>query len=291
MKNWGLPYKGSKNRIASKIVEQLPSADVFVDCMAGGCAVTQSALLSGKYKKVIANDINTCPVLFKQIMDGKKPYDYHWVSREEFFDTKEEWIKICYSFASNRLDYAYGKNREPLVKALHHAIVNDDFSFLDRQLGLEIATALRNKIGVVDRLSASTAVTDKLGLTARRRTICTNLTNLLRLNRLELEHLEHLERLERLEQSDTELEVLTGSYDTLPILDNAVYYCDIPYENTNCGGYKDFDHKAFYEWTKTLPNCYLSEYSCSDPSFKQIWQIEKQTLAGPKATEKLYAKI
>ncbi len=279
MKNWGLPYQGSKNRIAPKIIEQLPSADVFVDCMAGGCAVTHAALLSGKYKKVIANDINTCPVLFKQIMGGEKPHDYHWVSREEFFDTKEDWIKICYSFANNRLHYAFGKNREPLVKALHYAVVNADFSLLDKQLGLEIAMALKDRIGVVDRLSASTAVTDKRGLTVRRRTICTNLTHLLR-----------LERLERLEQSATELEVLTGTYETLPILENAVYYCDIPYEGTNCGSYKGFDHKAFYQWTKALPNCYLSEYSCSDPSFKQIWQIEKQTLAGPKATEKLYVK-
>ena len=46
--NYGLPYMGSKNRIARDIVEQLPSAECFVDLFCGGCAVTHAAMLSGK---------------------------------------------------------------------------------------------------------------------------------------------------------------------------------------------------------------------------------------------------
>lgn len=41
---YGVPYKGSKNAIAKKIVAFLPSAPVLIDICAGGCAVTHAAL-------------------------------------------------------------------------------------------------------------------------------------------------------------------------------------------------------------------------------------------------------
>lgn len=46
--NYGLSYKGSKSRIAKWVVEALPSADVWVEPFAGGCAVTHAAILSGE---------------------------------------------------------------------------------------------------------------------------------------------------------------------------------------------------------------------------------------------------
>ena len=55
---YGLPYKGSKNSIAEWIVDNLPSADVFVDLFFGGGAVTHRAMLTGKYKRFIINDID-----------------------------------------------------------------------------------------------------------------------------------------------------------------------------------------------------------------------------------------
>ena len=53
----GLPYKGSKNGIAQKIIDFLPSATNFYDLFAGGCAMTHCAMLSGKYENFIINDI------------------------------------------------------------------------------------------------------------------------------------------------------------------------------------------------------------------------------------------
>lgn len=46
---YGIPYKGSKNRIAAKVVDALPASDAFIDLLAGGCAVTHAAMLSGKW--------------------------------------------------------------------------------------------------------------------------------------------------------------------------------------------------------------------------------------------------
>ena len=51
MKKFGLPYKGSKSKLAEWVLEHLPSAEHLYDVFAGGCAVTHAALLSDKFKK------------------------------------------------------------------------------------------------------------------------------------------------------------------------------------------------------------------------------------------------
>lgn len=44
--NYGVPYMGSKNRIAKDIIAKLPTGKRFVDLFAGGCAITHAAILS-----------------------------------------------------------------------------------------------------------------------------------------------------------------------------------------------------------------------------------------------------
>ena len=43
--NYGLPYKGSKAKIADRILNLMPSAGTFYDLFAGGMAVTHAAML------------------------------------------------------------------------------------------------------------------------------------------------------------------------------------------------------------------------------------------------------
>lgn len=57
--NYGLPYMGSKNRIAQELIDVIPKAHTFVDLFAGGCAVTHAAILSCKYSAFIANNTVT----------------------------------------------------------------------------------------------------------------------------------------------------------------------------------------------------------------------------------------
>ena len=40
MANYGVPYKGSKNKIAKQIIDFLPSGGTLYDLFAGGCAIT-----------------------------------------------------------------------------------------------------------------------------------------------------------------------------------------------------------------------------------------------------------
>ena len=59
--SYGLPYQGSKSRIAKWIIGSLPSSETFIDLMAGGCAVSHAAIISGKYNRIVINDIGPGP--------------------------------------------------------------------------------------------------------------------------------------------------------------------------------------------------------------------------------------
>jgi site-specific DNA-adenine methylase len=135
---YGIPYKGSKNSIAEWIIAELPRANTFVDLFMGGGAVTHAALVSGKYKNFIINDIDgRMPKLFLDCINGKYTTDNHteWISREEFFKKKDTdaYIALVWSFGNNGKDYLYSKEIEPFKKAYHYAVFFDDYSLLEQQ--------------------------------------------------------------------------------------------------------------------------------------------------------------
>ena len=129
--NYGLPYQGSKNAIAEWVIGQLPEAETFVDLFCGGCAITHAAMLSGKYKKFIANDIMSGnPILFKECAEGMHTRADHreWIDRASFFSRKdaETWVRLCWSFGNGGENYCYSQEIEPWRRALHFARVLGD---------------------------------------------------------------------------------------------------------------------------------------------------------------------
>ena len=72
MRNYGIPYKGSKNKIAEKIVDLLPEGGTLYDLFCGGCAITDCAMQSGKWDKFVINDIDPqLPKFFRDAIEGK----------------------------------------------------------------------------------------------------------------------------------------------------------------------------------------------------------------------------
>lgn len=144
MKRYGMPYKGSKNSIARKIVSFLPPADVLIDICAGGCAITHAALescegLAPKWERIIANDICEMPLkLFKGAICGEYADEKRWIDRETFQKLKDvdPYVRYCWSFGNNGIDYLYAQEIEPWKKALHYARVFGD-TFLLRNMGIE----------------------------------------------------------------------------------------------------------------------------------------------------------
>ena len=317
--NYGLPYTGSKSRIAHWVIDNLPRGRVLIDAFAGGCAITHRALLSNKWQTVIANDINgEYPQLFADAMRGKYRDERRWISREDFerLKSKDAFVACCWSFGNNLQDYMYSKAIEPYRRALHYAIVFDDFAPM-QELMPEVAQAVHDAIHWIPnthdrRITARNVIVKTLKrltgdnyahqiiqsnpLYQTIRHTSRNTPSLERLQSLEsLERLQGLESLERMES----LQVTSLSYDEIDIPDGAVVYCDPPYHACDKRLYdstaKAFDHCAFYDWcvrvSKTNP-IFISEYSIEDDRFEIVAEKQKMTSMSSKTafnvTERLY---
>ena len=132
---YGIGYQGSKNRIAKDIIGVLPSGERFVDLFAGGCSITHCAMISGKYNRFLANDIDgRIPQTFKDAIYGKFENERRWISRDDFFKLKDSdmYVRLIFSFGNNQRGYMYSTNIEPYKKACHYAIVFDEWEDFNR---------------------------------------------------------------------------------------------------------------------------------------------------------------
>lgn len=328
VENYGLPYAGSKSRIAHWVIDNLPSGRVLIDAFAGGCAITHRALLSKKWQTVIANDINgKYTQLFLDAVRGKYRYEQRWISREDFERLKlqDAFVACCWSFGNNLKRYMYSQAIEPYKRALHYAIVFNDFEPM-QELMPEVARAVHEAIHWIRnthdrRITAQNVIVKTLkrltGDNYAHQIIQSNplyqsirhsnkdaqsLESLESLERMEslqslqcLERLQNLESLERMES----LRVTSLSYDEIDIPDDAVVYCDPPYHACDKRLYestaKAFDNCAFYDWcvrvSKTNP-IFISEYSIEDDRFEVVAEKQKMTSMSPVkssiVTERLY---
>ena len=210
----------------------------------------------------------------------------------------------------------YSKAIEPYKRALHYAIVFDDFAPM-QELMPEVAQAVRDAIqGQNDlhdrRITAQNVIVKTLKRitddnfahpviqnnplyqtirhTSRNTPILQSLHS--------LERMQSLQRLQSL-QSLESLRLTSLSYDEIDIPDGAVVYCDPPYHACDKRLYestaKTFDHCAFYDWcvsvSKTNP-IFISAYSIEDDRFEVVAEKQKMTSMSPKTTfnvtERLY---
>ena len=308
--NYGLPYTGSKSKIAHWVIDHLPRGRVLIDAFAGGCAITHRALLSHKWQTVIANDINGMyPQLFADAVRGKYRDERRWISREDFerLKSQDAFVACCFSFGNNLIRYMYSPDIEPYKRALHYAIVFNDFEPM-QEIMPEVARAVHEAIhwqrNIHDRrITAQNIIVKTLkrltGDNYAHQIIQSNplykrirhsnkeaqsleclecLEHLERLERLQslqsLESLARLERLQSLERMESleSLQVTSQSYDEIDIPSDAVVYCDPPYHA--CRGYlyegtaDAFDHCAFYDWCVRV--------SKTNPIFISEYSIEDE---------------
>ena len=319
VENYGLPYTGSKSRIAHWVIDNLPSGRVLIDAFAGGCAITHRALLSQKWQTVIANDINgKYPQLFADAMHGQYRDEKRWISREDFERLKEKnaFVACCFSFGNNVRNYMYSQAIEPYKRALHYAIVFDDFAPM-QELMPEVAQAVHDALQGQNNLHDRRITAQNVIVKTLKRITDDNFAHqIIQSNPLyqtirhtskntpslqSLQSLESLERLQSLESLEIleRLQVTSLSYDEIDIPDGAVVYCDPPYHACDKrlydGTAKGFEHNAFYDWcvsvSKTNP-IFISEYSIEDDRFEIVAEKQKMTSMSSKTafnvTERLY---
>ena len=275
MKALGVPYKGSKARIAEKIIDSLPSADVFVDLFAGGCAVTHAAMLSQKYKRFIINDIDGrgADVFYRAAHGEQIPTK--WVSRDAFHKEKgsDSFVAVIWSFNNDMNTYIYGAETEEMKHAIHIAITEDDYTECER-LNIAVKPCRYPLNQLFERRISITSSIIELSDTLNNKQLAQALERIER-----IEAIRELQESKALQQLDA---VQRLNYNEVEIPHNSVIYCDIPYKGTNVGGYDAINYEDFYEWCERQDNpIFISEYFMPSERFKvyKSWQVH-QTSAG-----------
>ena len=247
MATYGVPYQGSKSKIAVDIIKLLPKGKRLVDLFGGGGAITHAALLSDKWEEVLYNDINPLITqLFLDAYNGKYKNCKRIVRRAEFHKLKDTdpFVRYICSFGNSGTTYLYSEEIEPVKCKFMELILSEGSTKEKRLMYEEIIRLLEEFIK----------------------------------NGGKIEQLERLERLERLEQKpqgtlfshEVKLEVSNISYEDYEHKDGDVVYCDVPYENTRGYNKEKFDSLKFYEWVKTRNYpVYFSSYEVSDNSFEK----------------------
>lgn len=256
----GLPYQGSKKRVAKQIVavirQNFGGGMKVYDLFGGGGSVTAECLLNGV--DVHYNDL--CPIsgaMLRRVIGGSREWlKTLCIGRDEFLHirsllerTVDEEIKLLVnSFGNNRKDYLYGKDKADIKHRIALEIIakHDVFAGYRQTDAYKAAV---NQFGSVEQLQ--------------------------RLQ--QMANLQQLERLQQLQQLQ-QLEFTAKDYRAFSDVKGAVLYLDPPYENTDMSGYSQdgFDSVAFYDWAHEMAKhniVLISSYTISDSRFKPVFDF------------------
>ena len=267
----GIPYMGSKRKLAGKIIDAIirdnPRAKYFYDLFGGGGSISLEALKRNQFEKVFYNEIDSGVVnLLKKIQtEGVTEEFYEWIDRETFHALKNgsDWkaglVKTCWSFGNEGKGYIYGKEIENLKKSTHFYIIEN--GYLENRKP-EIRIRLLKEFKEKEKIK----------------------------NRFDLEHLERLQHLEHLQQLQ-QLEILNHSYENVKIetpIEETVIYLDPPYFGT-ATYQNDIDHEKLYNWIQNSPyTIYMSSY---EAPFDVIEQFEHRCKFSPTKNNKVIEKL
>ena len=142
IRKYGAAYQGSKSKIADEIISKLPAKKYFIDAFAGGGALSHCALESGKFEHIIANDLQTKEILeahFLWTPEQHIAFQKKWITREEFNQTDNLYIKTCWSFSNNRKAYIYSKACYEYKRRLHNAICFGNYKEFEDYCGIDLS--------------------------------------------------------------------------------------------------------------------------------------------------------
>ena len=246
---YGLPYQGSKSRIAEWVVDVLPASHTLVDLFAGGCAVTHAALMSGKWERVVANDRGSAPQVFLDACNGEFDQWALVCNRDDFMALRDvdEAVALLYSFGNDGRGYLWSepnaavkvpaekmlaapseRERRTWFKAFIKALMRDFGSDekTNRQLGMERLERVQDLQGMMG-----------------------------------LERVQGLQGMVGLERMQG-LTVTRGDYRDVDVPEGGTVYADPPYRGTNTKKYGSFNFGAFDRWLAEVDfPVYVSEYT------------------------------
>ena len=285
--NLGLPYKGSKNTIANRIVAQFPKANSFLDACCGGGAVLEAAYLSGKFERVEGIDIDDGIItllnaVFRDF--GKIDYEHkQLVTAERYKEavrsraTLEDAVdRFIASFGFNGYDYQWGEKRRHLKYLVHQSMTLPTLD--ERRTAFHSFIRDLIKSGTVEgnRWSIELSEIKNLAHTEQATNLC---------------------RLQKVEQTmflaardnRTELRISKKSMFDIDYGPYDVIYFDPPYADTKGYDKAKFDFDRFHSLIDGLVNSgktvYVSEYKAPTERFVEVLAVEKQMSQCDKLTK------
>ena len=287
VKNFGLPYTGSKSRIAPWLMEMLPDCEHFVDVFAGGCAVSHAMILYGKAKKITMNDLQGDVVnLFIDALHGdlEKYSPYQWIDRTAFFEQKDKnpFIRLVYSFGNDGKTYLYSRQIEEYKHAVHSAITENKWSDF-KKLCPELSEKCRNELlkcpiieneysksirernlkfnkkccEILRDISGNNFYSDIIQQnpfyrTAKKERI-SHCKSSIKIESIQSsQQLEGIYRINQINNNINNLPVINAQsmdYRLLDIPNNSVVFCDPPYKDSSVKyNNTKFNHEDFYDW-------------------------------------------
>jgi site-specific DNA-adenine methylase len=277
----GIPYMGSKRKLANKIVDYIlthnPQTKYIYDVFGGGGAISFEFMQRKQIKQVYYNELNTavCNLLKKIQKDGVTDEFYNWISREEFLELKDgtNWksglAQTCWSFGNNQKAYLFGKNIEEIKRQAHEFLLAN--GYLENP---------NKRIELINKFKQIAKIEGRFELQ--------------QLERLQqLEQLEQLERLEQLEQLER-LEITNLDYQQVEFTtpkNETIIYLDPPYIDT-AKYQKGLDYDQMYSWidklTKEGYKIYLSSYKSP---LIEVEQYVHRSILSAKSNNRVCEKL
>ena len=267
MARYGLPYQGSKSRIAEWVVSLLPPSHTLVDLFAGGGAITHCALLSGKWERIIANDITDSMTVFCAAINGEFDGYAACPSREEWLEYRDTdtALALLHSFGNNKDSYLWGEELEA-VKRPASLMVSCGSLWERYQWYHRFIDALKSYLESNEITETTARLTNAEGV----------------------ERLVQLERVSRLQG----LQGLQGDYRLVAIPEGATVYADPPYRNTDITAYGGgFDFDAFDAWLNGVDfPVFVSEYDAPQGCI-EIARMQRMVSMAANSTSKSTERI
>lgn len=315
-RKYGAAYQGSKSKIADEIISMLPSKKYFIDAFSGGGALAHCALESGKFENIIANDLQTKDILeahFLWTPEQHLEFQKRWITKEEFEQTNDLYIKTCWSFSNNRKAYIYSKACYEYKRLLHNAICFGSYKEFEDYCGIDLSEIDSYEDLNERRKAARRAILKALKPYSFKETINSN-THIPKeiydailggnkdwrsLQSMEAtkysKNVESLIQQENLLRSKSitasNISITSVYYDEIDLPDpnETVIICDPPYRNTQ--GYQvEFDNDKFEQWcidrAREGYEVFVCEYNIENLAFEEVWEKEVINTGGGNKNQK-----
>lgn len=274
----GLPYIGSKKKIAKKLIEIIKqnfgTDKTIYDLFGGGGAITLECKLQGL--DVVYNDLDPIPgqMIQKILSEDREFLKTLICSREEFFQIRDKEDKsiddhlklLVNSFGNDCKSYLYSKKHSDIKYKLSKEIVEKHDCFYGYKQTETFKEFIKDEEDL-KYLDWKNREEKHQGFSVIQRL-------------QQLQQLQQLKQLENIQdiKVNKEIEFYNKDYKDFSDVKNSIIYLDLPYKKTK-KAYKhnNLNYEDFYRWCEDMSKeniVLISGYNMPD-DFEVVYEFRK----------------